>query len=607
MYRSFITSAAIALALGALVTPASAQTCTANAGPFCIDKIVSDASNSGIAGSTKTVDPNGSTKELGPINSSTTKIGVINTAPTPMLGLTNPNSSVDLNTVYTQTAVDSATGHIWYYFGWVRDSNNGSGFISIELQKSGVPSACTGTSGYSNPGCNPWSGRQTGDFIILWDQQGSSTDRWIRRYDSATHSFGTPQKLDDSVSRAEYSADFFRGEVAIDFTEVVFPKSGECQSFANTIPGTVTGNSDSADYKDTVLAVFPPVSNCGAVTVKKVTDPAGESGSFPYTLSRTGGSAMFGITVDSDCNNNGSTFQCDAALASDGDQDTIENLLAGSDYRVVEGSVAPTFEEVSLDCTLDGVTYHLYGTGVTVSTFPVAATKTTACTITNKKTIGVLRVVKVVNAGFGLTAQPGDFSFALDGGQAEPFANGGVSCASGVTCKEYTLPVGGSHNVVESDPGSNWLVSYSNCANVAISATDPQTCTVTNTAIQEHVNVQTKQRVLLFDRATITHLRRLTANEPAMTVQFSVYADAASCGAQTGALGTETVSVPANVSDTAVTVGTANNTIEVKLDTYGDVSTVRYWRALFHQSGDNPPNADSLTDCNEITTVRLQQ
>jgi hypothetical protein len=612
MLRSFVTSAIALAVMGAFAAPASAQTCTPNAGPFCIEKpaIITDASNSGIAGSTKTVDPNGSTKELGPINSSTTKIGVINTAPTPMLGLTNPNSSVDLNTVYTQTAVDPATGHIWYYFGWVRDSNNGSGFISIELQKSGVPSACTGTSGYASPGCNPWSGRQTGDVIILWDQQGSSTDRFIRRYNAATHSFGAPEQLADSVSRAEYSADFFRGEVAIDFTEVVFPKSGECQSFANTIPGTVTGNSDSADYKDTVLAVFPPVSNCGAVTVKKVTDPAGEAGSFPYTLSRTGGSAIFaGTTVDSDCTNNGSTFQCDATLISDGDQDTIENLLAGSDYRVVEGSVGSAFQEVSLDCVLDGVTYHLYGTGTApiVSAFPVAATKTTACTITNKKTIGVLRVVKVVNNGFGLTAQPGDFSFALDGGQAEPFANGGVSCVSGATCKEYTLPIGGSHNVVESDPGSNWLVGYSNCTNVAISATDPQTCTVTNTAIQERVNVQTKQRVLLFDRATVTQLRRVTSNEPAMTVRFSVYADAASCGAQTGALGTETVSIPANVSDTTVTVGTTSNTIEVKLDTHGDVSTVRYWRALFHQSGDNPPNADYLTDCNEITTVRLQQ
>jgi hypothetical protein len=142
---------------------------------------------------------------------------------------------------------------------------------------------------------------------------------------------------------------------------------------------------------------------------------------------------------------------------------------------------------------------------------------------------------------------------------------------------------------------------------VAISASQPQTCTVTNSPVQGRVNVQTKQRVLLFDRATVTQVRRLTSNEPAMTVTFSVYADATSCGARTGALGSETVSIPANVSATDVTVGTSNNTIEVKLDSVGDATTVRFWRAVFHQAGDNPPNADYVTDCNEITTVRLQQ
>jgi hypothetical protein len=611
MLRSFVTNTVIALALmGAYATPAAAQSCSPNAGPFCIDKIITDASNSGITGSTKTVDPNASTKELGPINGNATKIGVINSAPTPMLGLTNPNSSVDLNTVYTQTAVDPNTGHIWYYFGWVRDSNNGSGFISIELQKSGVPEPCkTINGGYTNASCNPWSGRQNGDFIILWDQQGGSTKRWIRFYDAASHTFGAPTELNDVVSRAEYSSDLYRGEVAIDFTEVVFPENGECQSFANTIPGTVTGNSDTADYKDTVLSVFPPVSNCGSVSITKVTDPTGLSGTFPYTISRNGGDTIFGTvaSVDSDCDSSGSTLQCAGTLTGHGDVDTIENLLVGSDYRVQEGSVGPEFAEVSLDCVLDGQTYHLYGQGTTVAGFPVVATKTTACTITNKKTVGLLRVVKVVVNAFGLTAVPGNFSFALDGATAVPFANNGVSCVSGQVCKEYTLPVGGAHTVVESDPGAEWTIGYSNCENVAISSAEPQTCTVTNTAKQNPVNVSTRQRVLLFDAATVTSLRR-AAGEGAMSVTFAVYSDLTSCNAQTGTLGSETV--PVNLTEqpgSTVTVGT-NNTVEVSLNAVpGDATTVRYWRARFQQAGDNPPNADYLTSCNEITTVRLQQ
>ena len=46
-------------------------------------------------------------------------------------------------------------------------------------------------------------------------------------------------------------------------------------TFANTIPSTVTGNSDTADYKDTILKTAPPITNCGSTTVttpKVVTD-----------------------------------------------------------------------------------------------------------------------------------------------------------------------------------------------------------------------------------------------------------------------------------------------------------------------------------------------
>src|SRR5436190_16001286 len=114
---------AIAIAFAALGA-GSARAQSAN--PFAIDGIITDANNSGVAsGATKTVDTNNSTKELGPINSSATKIGVINAAAPPMLGLTNPNAQVDLNTVYTQSAISGSD--LWFYFGWVRDSNSGSG------------------------------------------------------------------------------------------------------------------------------------------------------------------------------------------------------------------------------------------------------------------------------------------------------------------------------------------------------------------------------------------------------------------------------------------------------------------------------------------------
>jgi hypothetical protein len=48
------------------------------------------------AGATELTDPFGNVKELGPLNSNTTKIGVIHKDSLPTLDLTNPNAQVDL-------------------------------------------------------------------------------------------------------------------------------------------------------------------------------------------------------------------------------------------------------------------------------------------------------------------------------------------------------------------------------------------------------------------------------------------------------------------------------------------------------------------------------
>src|SRR4030095_8240401 len=110
--------------------------------------------------------------------------------------------------------------------------------------------------------CNPWSGRsgdgtpQNSDFMILRDQSGVCKDIYVRYFNSSTGKFTAAQSLNASIAVAEYSADGFRGEAAIDITAVVGGNPTACLTFANIIPGTVTGNSDTADYKDTVLAAF---------------------------------------------------------------------------------------------------------------------------------------------------------------------------------------------------------------------------------------------------------------------------------------------------------------------------------------------------------------
>ena len=260
--KTGVAVTALALA-GALAVPPSAY---AADGPFNIDGNIPDA------GTTEIADVFGSVKELGPLNSNTTKIGVIHNDSLPTLGMTNPNAQVDLRRAWLDTERDTAApNHDWLYFAWERDNNTGSGFIAYEFMQDPAPTGCaydTATNAQLIANCNPWANRQAGDFMILWDQQGNSLDLYLRTW-SGTGSnltLGDPTLLNSAVSQAAYSADGFRGEAAVDLTATIFGGSTACRTFANTIPSTVTGNSDTADYKDTILETTPPITNCTSTT-----------------------------------------------------------------------------------------------------------------------------------------------------------------------------------------------------------------------------------------------------------------------------------------------------------------------------------------------------
>ncbi len=256
------------LAVAALTLPLAvfgAPNATAASGPYTID------GNTPDAGAVELADRFGAVKELGPLNSSATKIGVIHSAATPMLGLTNPNAQVDLRKAYLQTKRHT-DGKDWLYFGWERDANTGSGFIAYEFMQNRPPAACaygTATDAQLTANCNPWANRKAGDFVILWDQQGGSRDLVVRTWTGTASNLtlGAGVTLTSAVSEAQFSADGFRGEAAVNLTDTIFGGSRQCRTFANTIPSTVTGNSDTADYKDTILTTAPPISNCTSTTV----------------------------------------------------------------------------------------------------------------------------------------------------------------------------------------------------------------------------------------------------------------------------------------------------------------------------------------------------
>ena len=269
--RWLIGAAAVAMSAAVVTT---GPVVLAADGPFTIDGAVPDA------GAVELSDQSGNVKELGPLNSNTTKIGVIHNDAVPTLGLTNPNGQVDLRRAFLDLEKDA--GHDWLYFGWERDSSNGSGFITIEMLKNPPPAACAyGTASQESliASCNPWANRAAGDFMIFWDQQGGSRDLYLRTWTGTAPNLtlSAPTLLNAAVSQAQYSADGFSGEAAIDLTATVFGGNpASCLAFANTIPSTVTGNSDTADYKDTILTPAPNISNCQSTTVTTPKDGNGD-------------------------------------------------------------------------------------------------------------------------------------------------------------------------------------------------------------------------------------------------------------------------------------------------------------------------------------------
>lgn len=232
--------------------------------PFSIDGSIPDA----IPGLVTFPDLHGNDDELGPKNGSPTKMNVINVAPLPMMGFTKPNGKSDVVNAWVALAQD-ADGDLWLYMALERETANGSGIGFFELHKNALPVACDYGGGASDAdliaGCNPFANRAADDIMILFDEVGDTVTLSVRTFDGAV--FGPPhQHLVDGdgnpTTASALSADQKRLEGAVNLTEVLHNNEAVCEVVNNIIPGTVTGNSDQADYKDVVLGDAPTFPMC---------------------------------------------------------------------------------------------------------------------------------------------------------------------------------------------------------------------------------------------------------------------------------------------------------------------------------------------------------
>jgi len=608
-----------------------ASAATAADGPWAIDGIVvpdvTDPAMESIE------DEFGNVKELGPLNSNTTKIAVIHNDGLPTLDLTNPNAQVDLRRAWVDAEKDAA-GDDWLYFAWERDSANGSGFIAFEFMQNDVPAGCayeTATDAQLIANCNPWANRQggsagppvvPGDFMILWDQQGGSTALSLRIWSGTAPNLtlGAAIPLNATVSQAAYSPDRFKGEAAINLTDTVFGGVQQCLTIANVIPSTVTGNSDTADYKDTILAPAPEFGSCESTTE---TTPKTAAGA---TIPGSGisiGTGVVGVKDSAVVNITGGTTavggsvqfhlcKVDApGLCAEGGTDVGSTNLTGATYPVTVESPTAWVTAAGRYCWRAEYT-PVQGSGVTGS----SDSRATECftvnpvepTLTTQASAGIVLggTVKDTATLGGTTAQPLD-PVIRTGAQPAP----GASAGGTITFSLYGPSTTGCGPLVQTTTAVNvsgngnyesptvtptaagtyhWVATYSGSSPNTLGKTHNATCTDGNEDVvvsTVQARMSTAQRWYPNDSATIS----ASAGGPlAGTVTFTLYPSTDCSGTPVFPAVNQGVS-----GASPQTVGTNNTTVAVT--TGGPFS----WKVSYDST--NPAQDDILPSCHETSSL----
>ena len=557
MRLSMVLVMALAVLLAVVPFGQVAQAQGADTGYFTIDGTVPDVPPPPVGVTVhQFADPFG-VKELGPINGDDTKLNVIDDAIPPMLGYTTIDSKNDLKNVWMATNVVDVSGvdHVWLYFAWERVSNNGSAIVFFEFMQDPAPAECdmslVGTPAESTliGSCNPWANRRAGDFILVWDQvgQSQSIEISIRTFNGTA--FGPKVKLTDAQAAATIGDNGYRGEAAIDLTAAgVFPDPPTtCKTFATVIPGTITGNSDTADYKDVVLADFASkvgVSSCGSITGFKWLDQ--NTDGFPDA----GEGKLSGWTIqlcsNSTCSLPGDPLQ---TTTTDGDGNYIFHALPGTYYvrEVLPTGWVQTFPSggyhgplvvTGPDCHLTGkhfgnylaapqIDIEKYTNGADVNTEPgpfiaVGSPVTWTYQVTNTGNVALTNVRVVDDRGVTVTCpkavlDKGESMTCAGSGTAQTGQYANIGAATGTppvgpdvtdTDPSYYFGSSPSISIMKSTNGEdaddapgpyiavggavNWTYLVTNTGNVPLSdvtATDDQavavTCTQTGLAVNE--------------------------------------------------------------------------------------------------------------------------
>ena len=192
----------------------------------------------------------------------------------------------------------------------------------------------------------------------------------------------------------------------------------------------------------------------GKVVVTKDTDPEGNSGSFPVTLTGP------------------NTYSANGTLVDDGGQHTFDPVPVGSGYALGENLAGLPYELTSIVCN---------GTDVTQATFNVGPNETVNCTVTNTATAGSVIVAKHTDPAGGT----GTFPVTLSGPSSFSASGNLVDDGSKHTFSE--VPAASGYALSENTSGLDYTLESIICGgvdvtsgNFAVARDQTVECTVTN-------------------------------------------------------------------------------------------------------------------------------
>lgn len=412
-----------------------------------------------------------------------------NSAVTVVTGSIPPNKN-DLTRFY-EASEQVANGDIFLYLGWERLVNIGNANLDFEINQKN-------TAGFTTSATGPVTlNRTAGDLLITYDFGGSGTPTlglnfWLTAAAGNTVAqcfsanalpcWGKHVALNGSNSEGAVNTTTIAepiaggnlgtglfGEAAINLTQAgVFP-AGVCEAFGSAFAKSRSSSSFTAELKDFIAPIPVNISNCGSITINKVTtnEPVPGTQSFAYTTSSNLTPASFSLT--------------------NGTSRTYSNLVAGT-YTVTEGAQTAPWSFVSVTCDPSaGVTV----TGQQVS-IALGNAQNVTCTYTNtyskaQPTVATTQDLIpndnfILSGGFGTVT--GNIVFKL-------FAPSDATCA-GTPALTQTVTVNGNGTYSTTNTAFHattagtwrWMSTYSGDASneSATSACGVEQFTIVNTA-----------------------------------------------------------------------------------------------------------------------------